>query len=79
MNRGIPPKTADRLHAAIQSRARHLDTEGLLFVAPWVSPEQSWTDRVVMNIADGDTPKKVVWMYSPQREATSPDMTSTTW
>jgi SAM-dependent methyltransferase len=55
-------RTVENLYRAIQSMANHLNPNGIFLVEPWVSPEQYWPNRVVMNIAE-QPGRKVVWMY----------------
>ena len=56
-------KTVGNLNRALATMAGHLNPGGLFFVEPWLTPEQYWTDNVVLNVADKDPKEKIVWMY----------------
>lgn len=62
-------KTVANLNLAIASMARHLAKGGLLFVEPWVAPEQYWDNNIVMNIAESPE-QKIAWMYVGKRDGT---------
>ncbi len=63
-------RTVANLSRAIACMARHLKPNGLFFVEPWISPEQYWTDNVVLNVADQDPKQKIAWMYVGKRDGT---------
>lgn len=57
----------DGLEKAIKSMALHLNPGGLLFIEPWVSPEQYVKENIVLNVAEqSDT--KIAWMYVGQEK-----------
>ncbi len=62
-------KTVENLNSAIKSMAHHINQNGLLFVEPWVDPEQYWENNIVMNIADRQD-EKIAWMYVGKRIGT---------
>ncbi|MEP6708856.1 MAG: class I SAM-dependent methyltransferase [Verrucomicrobiota bacterium] len=55
-------KTIDNLEQAISSMARHLKPGGMLFVEPWLRPENYWTGRLTLNFVD-QPELKIAWMY----------------
>jgi len=55
-------KTIDHLEQAISSMARHLKPGGMVFVEPWLSPENYWANRVTANLVD-QPDLKIAWMY----------------
>ena len=55
-------RTMENLGRTIISLARHLNPEGLMFVEPWLTPEQYWRNHIVMNISENPE-RKIVWMY----------------
>jgi SAM-dependent methyltransferase len=55
-------RTVDRLGAAIDRMAAHLEPDGLLLLEPWLSPEQYWVGHLAVNHAERDG-LNVCWMY----------------
>ena len=55
-------KTVDNLEKAISSMTRHLKPGGVLFVEPWFSPQNYWTNRVTANFVN-QPELKIAWMY----------------
>ena len=54
--------TIDDLEQAISSMARHLKPGGILFVEPWLSPENYWVGKLTANFVD-QPELKMAWMY----------------
>ena len=55
-------RTVDRLGAAIDRMAAHLEPDGLLLLEPWLGPEQYWVGHLAVNHAERDG-LNVCWMY----------------
>jgi len=62
-------KTLSNLNQAVSQMAAHLNQGGLLFVEPWVSPENYWLGRITANFVD-QAELKIAWMYTSEIEGT---------
>jgi SAM-dependent methyltransferase len=58
-------RTVDRLNDAVARMAAHLETDGLLLVEPWLSPDRYWIGHLAVNHAEQDG-VNVSWMYIQQ-------------
>jgi ubiquinone/menaquinone biosynthesis C-methylase UbiE len=58
--------TAERLHAAVATMARHLAPGGLLLIEPFFTPETYWVNRVTLNEYKRDD-LAIAWMYVSER------------
>jgi SAM-dependent methyltransferase len=56
-------RTAVNLRRTVQRFRDHLETDGFVFLEPYFSPEQYWTDRVTLNVVD-QPDLKIAWMYT---------------
>lgn len=56
-------RTAANLRLTLQRFRQHLETNGLVVLEPYFSPEQYWTDRVTLNVVD-QPDLKMAWMYT---------------
>ncbi len=59
-------QTVNRLQSACQSFARSLQPSGMLVLEPWLSPDQYWTNKLTLNVAEDDG-LKIAWMYTHAR------------
>lgn len=60
--------TPERLQRAVAAMARHLLPDGVLFIEPWLAPEQYRHNNVKLNLSE--TPaRKIAWMYVGQEKA----------
>lgn len=60
-------RTIDKVEKAISSMARHLKPGGMLFVEPWLSPENYWMGTLKVNLVD-EPELKIAWMYVNELE-----------
>jgi len=56
-------RTAANLRRTVERFRDHLETRGVVFLEPYFSPEQYWTDRVTLNVVD-QPDLKIAWMYT---------------
>jgi len=56
-------RTAANLRRTVQRFRDHLETDGLVFLEPYFSPEQYWTNRVTLNVVE-EPDLKIAWMYT---------------
>jgi len=59
-------RTEERLHAAVASMARHLETGGILVVEPWLTPDV-WLDRHVGAVFVDEPELKIARMNVAER------------
>ena len=55
-------RTAENLFKAVSCFSEHLNSNGLLIIEPWFSPQTYWNDRLTANFYDGPD-LKIAWMY----------------
>jgi ubiquinone/menaquinone biosynthesis C-methylase UbiE len=60
-------KTVENLFSSVARMVLHLKPKGLLFIEPWVYPENYWVGRVTANFVDQHD-IKIAWMYISEIE-----------
>jgi ubiquinone/menaquinone biosynthesis C-methylase UbiE len=58
-------KSVNNMEKAVASMARHLSSGGLLFMEPWLTPENYWAGRITANFVD-QPELKIAWMYTSE-------------
>ena len=60
-------KYPELYEAAVQRMAEHVNPNGILFIEPFFTPDQYWTNHLTANVVD-QPDIKICWMYRMERE-----------
>ncbi|MCX5848717.1 MAG: class I SAM-dependent methyltransferase [Deltaproteobacteria bacterium] len=60
-------KTVENLFSSVARMALHLKPKGLLFIEPWVYPDNYWIGKITANFVDQQD-IKIAWMYISEIE-----------
>lgn len=60
-------KTVENLYKSVNQMAHHLNPNGLLYIEPWISPNNYMVGRITANFVDQQD-LKIAWMYTSEVE-----------